>query len=207
MARISLNPPRTLSYRMAGWFTRRKFGVVLDPIRAMAHHNQVLKVVGRLNQGARRWRRVDDQIKYLAEMAAVAKVGCEWCMDLGYWVMHGHGISPAKIEAVPHWRDSELFDPLERLVLEYAEAMTETPPTVDDALVKKLRDHLDEAQLVELTMMIGVENLSSRFNSAIGLTGQGFKDRCEVPTVDVAGNHRTRAGRDPRVLPEERRER
>jgi len=43
-----------------------------------------------------------------------------------------------------------LFDQLERLVLEYAEAMTETPPTVDDELVKSRLDHLDEAQAVQL---------------------------------------------------------
>jgi hypothetical protein len=105
-------------------------------------------------------------------------------MDFGYWVMHGHGISREKMEAVPHWRDSELFDQLERLVLEYAEAITETPPTVDDELVRRLLDHLVEAQLVELTMIILLENMRSRFNSAAGLTGQGFKDRCEIPRLD-----------------------
>jgi alkylhydroperoxidase family enzyme len=52
-------------------------------------------------------------------------------------------------------RDSELFDPLERLVMEYAEAMTETPPTVDDELVKRLLKHLDEAQLVETLAFSG----------------------------------------------------
>ena len=115
-------------------------------------------------------------------------------MDFGYWVMHGHGISREKIEAVPHWRDSELFDQLERLVLEYAEAITETPPTVDDELVRRLLDHLVEAQLVELTMIILLENMRSRFNSAAGLTGQGFKDRCEIPRLDgrVCGNGRKR---------------
>jgi hypothetical protein len=41
MARISLDPPRTLSYRIAEWFFRRKYGEVLDPIRAMGHHKQV----------------------------------------------------------------------------------------------------------------------------------------------------------------------
>lgn len=96
-------------------------------------------------------------------------------------MLHTHGISRGKIEAVPQWRDSELFDPLERLVLEYAEAMTDTPPTVDDELVKRLLDHLDEAQLVELTALVCLENVRSRFNSAVGLTGQGFKDRCELP--------------------------
>jgi len=94
--------------------------------------------------------------------------------------MYGHGIPREKIEAVPHWRDSEVFSPLERLVMEYAEAMTATPPTVDDELVQRLRAHLDEAQLVELTAIICLENVRSRFNSAFGLTGRGFKDHCPM---------------------------
>jgi alkylhydroperoxidase family enzyme len=63
--------------------------------------------------------------------------------------------------------------------MEYAEAMTETPPAVDDELVKRLRMHLDDAQLAELTMIICLDNVRSRFNVAIELTPQGFKDRCE----------------------------
>jgi alkylhydroperoxidase family enzyme len=66
------------------------------------------------------------------------------------------------------------------LVLEYAEAMTETPSAVEDTLVNSLLDHLNEAQLVELTMIVCMENVRSRFNAAVGLTGQGFKDRCEI---------------------------
>jgi hypothetical protein len=61
----------------------------------------------------------------------------------------------------------------------YAEAMTMTPPLVTDDLVARLRQHLDEAQLVELTAIIAVENMRSRMNSALGLTAQGFTDRCE----------------------------
>jgi alkylhydroperoxidase family enzyme len=52
--------------------------------------------------------------------------------------------------------------------MEYAEAMTETPPAVNDVLVKKLRIHLVEAQSIELTAMICLENVRSRFNSALG---------------------------------------
>jgi alkylhydroperoxidase family enzyme len=183
MARISLDPPRTLSYRIAQWFIRWTFGQVLDPFRAMGHNMPVARAYSQLEQRAPRWRRVDVKIKDLAELATAVKIGCAWCMDFGYWVLHGHGMPREKIEAVRHWRDSELFNPLERLVLEYAEAMTETPPTVDDELVKRLREHLDEAQLVELTMIICLENVRSRFNSAVGLTAQGFKDRCEVPQL------------------------
>jgi alkylhydroperoxidase family enzyme len=48
--------------------------------------------------------------------------------------------------------------------------------------VAALRRHgFDDERLVELTMMVAVENLRSRFNAAAGLTGQGFRDRCEIP--------------------------
>ena len=44
-------------------------------------------------------------------------------------------------------------------------------------MVAQLGRHLSEAQLVELTAIIAVENLRSRINSALGLTAQGFTDR------------------------------
>ena len=75
MARISLDPPRTLSYRIAKWFFRRRYGEVLDPIRAMGHHKQVLRAYGQFEQRALRWRPVDVKINDLAEMAAAAKIG------------------------------------------------------------------------------------------------------------------------------------
>jgi alkylhydroperoxidase family enzyme len=114
-------------------------------------------------------------------MATVARIGCPWCLEFGYWVMHTHGIPHEKIEGVPVWRESSLFDPLERLVIEYAERLTETPPSVDDELVNRLLEHLDETELVELTMIVCLENVRSRFASAFGIAPQGFKDRCQVP--------------------------
>jgi hypothetical protein len=63
--------------------------------------------------------------------------------------------------------------------MEYAEALTATPPTVDDELVRRLRSHLSEAQFVELTAIICLENLRSRRNIAFGVTSQGFRARCD----------------------------
>jgi len=153
MPRISLDPPRTLSYRIAEWFIRRNFGDVLDPFRAQGHNMAVARALGSLEQSAAKWKTLEVNIRDMAEMAAAVKIGCAWCMDFGYWIMRSHGIPREKIEAVPHWRTSRLFDPRERLVMEYAEAMTETPPAVDDDLVNRLRRHFDEAQLIELTAL------------------------------------------------------
>lgn len=184
MARISLDPPRTLSYRLGARFSRRRYGTVLDPLAAVGHNTRVGLAYGLFELQVERWRKLDQGLKDLAVMVAAATIGCSWCMDFGYWEsIMKHDVPPEKIRAVPHWRDSGVFSELERLVLEYAEAMTGTPPSVTDEMVERLSGHLSEAQLVELTAIVAVENLRSRINAALGLTAQGFKDRCEIPAA------------------------
>jgi alkylhydroperoxidase family enzyme len=195
MARISLNPPRTLAYRLAERFTRRRYGVMLDPAAAVGHNIQVARTYAILELQVERWRSLDTGLKDLAVMTAAARIGCSWCLDFGYWeATMRHHVPAEKIRAVPSWRDrveqdAGVFTELELLVCEYAEAMTQTPPTVSDELVARLSRHLSEAQLVELTAIVAVENLRSRINHALGLTAQGFKDRCDLAPRDEARPH------------------
>jgi alkylhydroperoxidase family enzyme len=83
-----------------------------------------------------------------------------------------------KLAEVTAWRDSTLFSEAERLALEYAERITYTDRKVDDALVDDLKKHYSEAQIVELTAAIAMENFRSKFNPALGIEAQGF---CMVP--------------------------
>lgn len=181
MARIALDPPRTLLFRCCAWFSKRRFGAVLDPLKVAGHHPGVLRSYAIFEMGAERWRKLDRGLKELAVLAAAARVGCRWCLDFGYWKLRVGGMPVEKLEAIANWRDSDAYTDQERLVIEYAEAMSDTPPRVDDELVGRLRATLSEAQLVELTAIVAVENLRSRINAAAGLTGQGFKDRCAPP--------------------------
>jgi alkylhydroperoxidase family enzyme len=83
-----------------------------------------------------------------------------------------------KLAEVTTWRDSKLFSEAERLALEYAERITYTDRKVDDALVVDLKNHYSDAQIVELTAAIAMENFRSKFNPALGIEAQGF---CMVP--------------------------
>jgi AhpD family alkylhydroperoxidase len=184
-ARIPLDPPRSLTYRLTEWYSRRRWGTVADPAAAMGHNPPVLRTNARFEMSVDRWHRLDPTLRHLAEMAASVAIGCSWCVDFGWWIATSKGTDPAKLEDVPRWRESDRYTDLERRVLEYAEAMTASPPAVTDEMVAGLREHLDDAALVELTMMVAVENQRSRFNSALGLTSQGFRDRCEVPATPL----------------------
>lgn len=186
MARISLDSRPSLFSRLTGWYTRRLYGSDLQPAQA-ALHNRRVALSYAVHEGlVARWNGLDPQLKALAVLAAAQRIGCPWCVDFGFWQFSAQGMSAEKLEAVSTWRTSGLFDETERAVLAYAEAMTADVSTdVSDEMVADLVDRLGEAALVELTMMVAVENQRSRFNSALGLTPQGFKDRCE-PTARTA---------------------
>lgn len=83
-----------------------------------------------------------------------------------------------KLGEVTTWQDSKLFSEAERLALEYAERITYTDQWVDEELVEQLKKHYTEAQIVELTAAIAMENFRSKFNPPLGIEAQGF---CVIP--------------------------
>ncbi len=160
---------------------RRMWGKVPDNAYVLWHNKPVLKAVFGFEQKVARWKALDPHLRTYAEMASAGAIGCSWCLDFGYFMAHNDGLDLAKVREVPRWRESEVFTPLERDVLEYAEAMTLTPPTVTDEMVAHLVDELGAPAVVELTQMVALENMRSRFNSAAGLQSQGYSDVCELP--------------------------
>jgi alkylhydroperoxidase family enzyme len=106
---------------------------------------------------------------------------------VNYFLALHRNLDPAKASQVPVWRESDVFTPLERDVLEYAEAMTTTPTTVTDELHARLLGRLGPAAMVELTVFIGWANMAGRVNTAGGIVSQGYADACEIPLARHPG--------------------
>jgi alkylhydroperoxidase family enzyme len=167
----------------------RRFGKVVEPTAAAAHHSGVLVAMGTLETAVQfGWKKLDPTLRWLAVQATGTLIGCSWCIDYGYYEGTHEGIDPAKVRAVGGWRGSDLFDDRERVVLEYAESATGCPVEVSGELAARLRAHLGDAEFVELAAWVALENFRSRFNAGLGLRSQGFADTCEVPPRDVAGS-------------------
>jgi len=116
-------------------------------------------------------------------MAAAGVIGCSFCLDLHYFLTHNHGLDETKAREVPRWRESTAFTPLERKVLEYAEAMSQTPPAVTDELSAALLAELGAPALLELTARIGAMNMSARGNVALGIRSAEFSASCGLPPL------------------------
>lgn len=157
---------------------RRMAGKVPDSLGVLWHHQGVMKdsmSIGRKTEG---WHELDPNLASYAVMAAAAKIGCSFCLDYNYFVAHNHGLDEAKVRQVPRWRESDLFTPLERRVMEYAEAMCDTSPTVTDELSDALLADLGAAGLVELAARVAFMNMSARMNVTLGIHSEEFADAC-----------------------------
>jgi alkylhydroperoxidase family enzyme len=175
-------PLRRYSWR----YSRKRFGRVVDPVRAMANHGGVLFASGVHEMAAEKaWTKLDSSLRWLALQATSAAIGCTWCIDFGYYEGMQTGVDPKKVRDVPRWRESTVYTPRERLVLEYAEAATATPAVIDDDLSARLRAEFDDAEIVELASWVALENYRSRTNAALGLRSEGLAETCEV--VPLAG--------------------
>lgn len=81
-------------------------------------------------------------------------------------------------------RESDAFTELEKLALDYALALTETPADVPDELYAALAAQLSEKQLVELTAVIAFENFLARFNRGFAVPALGVSQGAVCPVPD-----------------------
>ena len=160
--------------------SRRMFGEVAEPVEVAWHNRKIVDFSFTIGRKSQKWDRCDADLKSFAHMAVAGLVGCSWCLDLGYFLAANEGLDLVKAREVPRWRESDVFTPRERDVLEYAEAMTQTPPTVTDELSARLLDQLGAPALVELTAYIALANLYTRTNTAFGIESQGFAAACDL---------------------------
>ena len=181
MLRVSLKPAQAYPWylRPFFWNQRRKYGAVLDSALLWARSPKLFLGVAFLyGMIDRKNSPISPVLRSLVTVRVSQLNGCRFCVDLNSATLLRRGVDLEKVNALDNWQQSPLFTDTERIALEYAEAVTLRSSAIDDGLIQQLKSHFDENAVVELTALIGFQNLSSKFNSALGVPPQGF---CRVP--------------------------
>lgn len=122
-----------LILRPQAWLHRRHYGEVLSPIRWWGRIPFIFYLVSMFVGWLERKRSPLDPVVRSLVSARIAQMClCEFCVDITSMKVAERTGSSDKLLAVADWRQSPLFSDEERLALEYAEAASVTPPTVDD---------------------------------------------------------------------------
>jgi len=173
------------------WNQRRKYGEVLQAALLWARAPRLFAAVAMLyGMIDRRSSPIDPALRSLVTVRVSQINTCSFCVDLNSATLMKRGVSLEKVEALATWRQSNLFDAREQAVLDYAEAMTRSDLQVQDEQVQCLRSYFDDDGIVELTGLIAFQNMSSKFNSALGVPAQGF---CKMPSTEMSRPSRVRS--------------
>lgn len=167
------------------WLQRRHYGAVLRPGLLWGRRPALLLGVaflfGRLS---RRKSALSPALRALVCVRVSQINDCRFCVDInGAGYLAAASASAEKLLALADWRNAPEFSDAERRVLAYVEAMTDSRQHVDDALFASLRQDFDDDGLVELTALVAFQNMSSKFNAALGVPPQGF---CRLPESPAA---------------------
>lgn len=101
-------------------------------------------------------------------IVAVSKLNeCHYCVAHHKPLLTVEGISPEGIDRLLDYQNHPELDEIDKLVVEYALQVTNTPQRIRDAMLERLRRHFSEAQIVELTLRIALCGFFNRFNDAL----------------------------------------
>ena len=158
---------------------RRNYGETLEPSRLWGRTPRVFLALSAL-YGAldRKSSPLPPGLRSLVQVRVSQINGCSFCTDINSASGVKRGIAPEKLLALQISRDSPLFTAQEKAALQHAEMMTGNLPGDREATIARLREHFGDDEIVELTALIAFQNLSSKFNAALGVPSQGF---CTLP--------------------------
>lgn len=189
MARLPVVPASDAGWlvRLAYRYLARRFGALPEPLAVLARHRRLFFADAAHEAAVGAAANVlPTSLSNLAVYRAATRIGCSWCVDFGAMMHRLAGLDDAQLRHIDDYRTSPRFTANERAVIDYATAMTDTPPAVTDDQVVLLRRLLGDAGVIELTYLIALENLRSRMNSALGITAQGFATgRACTPRADI----------------------
>jgi len=185
--------------RLFFWNQQRRYGAVLEPARLWGRTPKVFAALALL-YGAldRRNSPLAPALRSLVTVRVSQINWCAFCVDINSATVLMRGVDQAKLVELSRFEESERFSTSEKAALAYAEAITYSERQTTSKHFDALREHFDDDAIIELTALIAFQNLSSKFNAALGVAPQGF--------CTVAPQPGTAPGNSIQPLPKSRAE-
>jgi len=154
---------------------QKHYGDVLNPTRWWGRMPRLFWLVALfVGYLERKKARLEPTLRALLMTRVSQQCECAFCIDANSLRLAQRCGAMEKVQALSGWQTSTLFTPAERAALDYADAMTATPPHIDDPIKETLHCHFSNEQITEMTALVAFQNLSARFNSALEIPSQGL---------------------------------
>lgn len=161
--------------RLLFWNQKRRYGNVLEPSRLWGRSPRVFTALALLYGALDRSNSaIEPPLRSLITVRVSQINWCGFCVDINSATSLKRGVSEDKLEQLPSFESSSLYTEREKAALSYAETITFSDRETSPKQFDRLRQHFDDDAIIELTALVAFQNLSSKFNAALGVEPQGF---------------------------------
>ncbi len=145
----------------------RRAGFIPNSYYVMAHRPEILEAFTRLTAAVLGRGTVDRGLKFLVAQMVSRVSGCKYCQAHSGRAASNMGASPEKVAALWEFETDPAFDEGERAALRMARDSALIPNAVTDAHFVELREHFDDAQIVELVSAASLYGYLNRYNDTL----------------------------------------
>jgi uncharacterized peroxidase-related enzyme len=142
----------------------KALGRVPNIFKAMAHAPTFFQKFMEFD-GATRSTKLDRKLRELAYLKASQVNQCGYCFKAHAGLGQRAGLTKEQIEQLSTYKTSDVYDDLQKLVIEYAVEVTQNI-RVPEALMAQLKARLSEQELVEINLTVGLAQITNRFNES-----------------------------------------
>lgn len=163
--------------RIVFFFQRRRYGRELEPVQLWGRIPQAYLGMAVMNHALNsRTSQIEPALRSLIQVLISRINSCAFCIDLNSQLSLERGATIEKVRSVTSFDASPLFTEQEKAALSYAREVTQGAREISANTLQRLREHFDDQAIVELAALIAFQNMSSKFNSALGIAAHGFCD-------------------------------
>lgn len=169
MARVRDIPPDEVPEEIRDVYERYAsgYGPFRNQVGVFAHLPSAVKHLMGLLLEFRAQKNVPFRYVELAVVAVSKLNECDYCVGHHKPLLMVEGVSPEGVDNILNYKDSTELGEVDKLVVEYAIAVTNAPQKIRDNVFERLGKHFTEAQIVELTLRIALCGFFNRFNDAL----------------------------------------
>jgi alkylhydroperoxidase family enzyme len=178
--------PNRLLLRIMFWYARRQWSVVPRPFSVFVARMPLAfgSFYGKVSKLDKKLSLPANTAVLVRERVASTNM-CTWCVDGQRWfVTRKAPHLLAKLDAIPEYRTSPLFDDRERAALDYATELTEYKHVAEETF-ERLSRHYSEREICEIVWLVSSEHLYNINNIGLNIGSDGL---CKIANRPLAAS-------------------
>jgi len=181
-----INPPKRIPFylKVGIWISKRVTGKEMLPAKILAWYPKAAISSGVLESlVAHRDGKLDERILKIVRIQASFAAACAFCVDMNSYQYEEKQITKDELRVLQGLLQVEevnTFSDRERLAIQYAKLVSQTPLQFPRNFIEELKRHFNEREIVILASTAAQVNYWARLIQALGIPPAGFSDQCKL---------------------------